>query len=418
MSCLICQADQEQQNQIWYAYADRLRSKDAFHSAQSVISPDLTSAQVSEHLRQHHFIQPSPPGQGLNRSLALQEALTSFPRYWFYILLAIYKAQALSGQQLYDLFYLDHAQDSKVLRQQLEDDLHRLSCRSFLYRVWPETLAHTLTFEDHGPYYFLGRQAIPLIERLQGMEPESLAFGAYVTSAQQVQEFYLERDSRFMKAIVAIRSNLYRRQFSFDGQLASVHLSIENWYAPVQLHCQLEDGQPFAPSALLAFRFQSNQRAFSYLLPCWFEYDRGTEEADEVAGEALRYGSYYNSLEYQNKFKEMARHSCPGPLIIICDDTYRREEVRLALAQRLKGKEVPIYLTDRQSLISDPYNQEILMRHDGQRSGLMETIWEDCVALREAHATPGTGSLTEGTSLISSTPDSSAEADLSGWSAS
>lgn len=397
MNCLICAAEEESSNQVWYAYANRLRMRDAVHSAQKLISPDLTYDQVAEHLREHQYIQPPPPGKGLNRSLALQEALTSFPRYWFYIMLAMYRAQALSEQQLYKMFYLDHAKDSVSLQKQMKSDLQRLSSRSFLYRVWPESLAHTIEFEDAGPYYFLNRQSIPLVERLEGLESESLAFGAYVTSAAQVQEFYLERDARFLEVIVALRSGLYRRESTLAGKSAIVHLAIENWYAPIQLHCEISEGDPFSPAALTGFRCEAPNGSWSHLLPCWWEYDRGTEEAGEIADEVLRYSKYYATERYRQQFPILAAHGCPGPLIVVCEDSYRREEVRSALSARLGDQKVPVYLVERASLIHDPYGEGILLRpgDDAGRYSLLEVVWDHTQKLRDAHALPGTANLTD-----------------------
>lgn len=419
MSCLICSADEETANQVWYSYAHRLRMRDALSTAQKTIDEELTYDQVAEHLRTHEYIQPSPPGKGLNRSLALQEALTSFPPYWFYLMLALYRAQALSEQQLYKMFYLEQAKDSAALIEQMRSDLQRLSSRSFLYRVWPESLAHTLKFEDAGPYYFLNRQAIPLVERLEGLPGESLSFGAYVTSAAQVQEFYLERDARFLEVIVALRSGLYRREVELEGKSAIAHLAIENWFAPIQLHCEIAEGEPFSPAALIGIRCEAPDGSWSHLLPCWFEYDRGTDEASEVADEIFRYSRYYGSEHYRNQFPILALHSCPGPLIVVCEDAYRREEVREQLAAKLGDQEIPVYLVERSSLTHDPYGAGILLRpgdEDGRYS-LLEVMFEHSKRLREAHALPGTAHLDDpaGSTPSAKANPESQRIEVEGW---
>ena len=415
MECVICNADEEARNQVWYAYANRLKMRDAMRAAHKLVDDSLTLDQVETHLRDHQYTQPSPPGKGSNRSLALQEALTSFPRYWFYILLAIYRAQALSEQQLYKMFYLDHAKDSAKLQKQMRKDLHRMTSRSFLYRVWPEALAHTLNFEDPGPYYFLNRQAVALVERLEGLASESMPFGSYVTSAQQVQEFWLERDARFLETVVSMRSGLYRHEMTVEDRAMVVHLAIENWYAPIQLHCELGEGNPFAPSALMGFRFETRDGGLSHLLPCWFEYDRGTDEASEVAEEVLRYGSYYASEHYHSQFPILSKLSCPGPLIIVCDDAYRREEVRGELSARIGKQLAPIYLVERGSLINDPYGQGILLTpgDDQSRFSLLGVIWDNTLALRESHAMAGTGHLTDGGE--SSSKNKAQQVELGSW---
>jgi hypothetical protein len=420
MACAICEADNEFKDKVWYTYADRLRVRDAARSAQKLISEDLTAEQVKEHLLYHHFIQPTPPGKNLNRSLALQEALTSFPRYWFYLLLALYRAQALSEQQIYQLFYLESAPDSVELYDQMQQDLNRLSYRSFLYKLWPDCMADTMRFEDSGPYYFINRQAIPLVERLMGLESESLPFGAYVTSAQQVQEAYLERDSRFLDTVVAMRSQLYRREFEFDNRPSTVHVAIEHWYAPIQLHTELSDGEAFSPAALLGFRVDSRDGALSHLLPSWWEYDRGTEEPGEVVKEILRYALYYGGERYQQQFPALANNNCPGPLIVVCEDSYRRQEITALLAAKLGDSQVPLYLVDRGTLLRDPYAEEILVKASdpSSRYSLLPVIWQEGKILRDVHAIPGTGSLGDGsgTAPLSLDESEGAEAvDLSGW---
>lgn len=411
MECLICSAEEEAATQVWHTYAARLRMRDALHAAQTMISPELSYGQVADHLRDHQFTQPGPQGQKLNRSLALQEALTTFPRYWFYMMLALYRAWTLSEQQLYQMFYLEQAEDSEELREQMRGDLHRLTARSFLYKVWPQKLSQAITFEDQGPYYFLNRQAVPLIERLEGMPAGTMPLSSYITSADLIKEQSMESDTRFMKAVVSLRSQLYGREFTIEDRQLSVHLGIENWYSPVQLYQQMEGDYDFAPSALLGFRFESRDGSISHLLPSWWEYDRGTEEAEEVVADVARYGSYYQSEEYRLRFPALAENSCPGPLIVVCDDTYRREEIRQAMAKSFAGQQVPVFLTDRGSLVATPYSDEILVSIDGSSSALLNTIWNNCAPLREAHAVPGTGSLE-----AERKPEAESKThDLSGW---
>ena len=396
MDCPICQAELEEQGKVWHAYAQRLRLRDAVRAAQHGWPNDeLTSEMVRTHLREHHWIQPSPPGKGLNRSIAMQDALTTFQLSWYYLMLALYRGQALSRDQIYRMFYLDHADNSDQLREKLLADLQKLSFRSYLYQVWPDVITD-MRFEDSGPYYFLNRQAVPLVERLEGMEPGSLPFGMYVTSQQQVQEYYLERDARFLDVIVAMREHLYRREFELDGKTCSVHMGIEHWYAPIQLHAEI-NGDQFSPSGLVALRAESRDGTFATLLPVWFEYDRGTEEAAETADEILRYAEYFESDFYKDKFPLLAENKTPGPLVVICEDAYRREEVGRLLGAKLAGQSVPIYLTERTTLLKDPYAADVLtpVGDSDQRYSLLDRMMLHTQLLVQRHVFSGTAHLTD-----------------------
>jgi len=421
MECAICNAELEEQEKVWHAYAHRLRLRDAVRVAQRTWPQDeLTSEMVRTHLREHHYIQPSPPGKGLNRSMALQETLTTFQRPWFYLMLALYRGQALSRDQIYRMFYLDHAENSDQLRDKLLADLQKLSYRSFLYQVWPDTIS-TLRFEDPGPYYFLNRQAVPLVERLEGLESGSLPFGMYVTSQQQVQEFYLERDARFLDVIVTMREQLYRREFELMGKMCHVHLGVEHWYAPVQLHTEVE-GQPFSPSGLVALRAESRDGTFSTLLPVWFEYDRGTEDAEETSDEILRYAKYFESDAYRSKFPLLAENRSPGPLVVLCEDAYRREEIGRMLGAKLGQQAAPIYLTERPTMMQDPYAPDVLVPvgDSDQRYGLLERMIFHTQTLISRHILSGTAHLTDPPAkelLGKNNPTgvSPSDVDLSSW---
>jgi hypothetical protein len=420
MDCVICQADFEEQGKVWHAYANKLRLRDALRIAQRTWpEAGLTSEMVRAHLREHHYIQPSPAGT-LDRGLALQEALTTFPRSWYYLMLALYRGQALSRDQIYRMFYLDHADNSDQLREKLLSDLQRLAFRSFLYQVWPDTIS-TLRFEDPGPYYFLNRQAIPLVERLEGLETNSLPFGMYVTSQQQVQEFYLERDARFLDVVVSMREHLYRREFEISGKPCHVHLGVEHWYAPSQLYTEL-DGENFAPSGMAALRVESRDGTFSTLLPVWFEYDRGTEDAEETADEILRYAKYFESEKYAQMFPLLHEHKNPGPLVIICEDAYRREEVSRILGAKLAGQDAPIYLTERSTMLHDPYAPNVLSptADKPQRYSLIERMLAHSQALINKHVFSGTAHITDPSARelskqSGSSNIQSAEVDLSAW---
>lgn len=363
--CVICQAEPEEAEKVWYAYATRLRVRDAYKTAKRVFTEaDLSLEDVGEHLREHHFVQPGPPGKP-NRNLALQEAMNQLHKPIHLLLQAIYRAQALSLRQIEEMFYIDQAEDPEPLRERMRTELRKLSYRSFLYQLWPENIG-TLSFDDPGPYYLLNRQACPVVERLEGLPAESIPFGAYVTSLSQVKEFYLERDSHFVEVIISLRRHLYQRPFMFEGREMQVHLGIEHWYAPVQTHCSVpsldgKEEEPFAPSGLVGFRMESRDGTFSTLLPVWFEYDNGTDDPGEVAAEILRYGAYYKSEGYRKQFPRMHESGVTGPLIVICEDAYRREEIGDALKRELEGQEVPIYLTERPSLLGDPYASKLLL---------------------------------------------------------
>ena len=398
--CVICNADQEESDRVWYAYAGRLRLRDALRVAQKQWpDAELTSELVQAHLHHHPFVQPTPPGK-LNRGMALQEALAGFRRHSLFLLLAIYRAKSLSARQIYQFFYLDHAEDSEDLRALMARDLRKLSYRSFLYQLWPENVG-TLSFPDPGPYYFLNRQACPVVERLEGLESSSLPFGQYVTSISQVKEFYMERDARFMDVVTAMRAGLYQRSFLLEGREVTVHLGVEHWYAPVQLFCELPnpnggEGSHFAPSGLFGLRVESRDGALSALLPVWFEYDRGTEEADETVDEILRYAAYYSSSFYKTKFPRLAAHNNPGPLIVLCDDAYRRQEMVLALRDRVGDRHVPIYFTERPTLLRDPYAQGVLtgIADPDRHYSLLERVVHHNKALIDQRVFAGTDRLT------------------------
>lgn len=397
MECPLCTCGTSEHDEVWHAYAQNMKLADAHRMAQRRLDdPSITSEQVDEHLRRHHWVQPSPPGK-LHPSLALQEALVEFKRHEFYLLRALYRAKALSARQIYALFYLDHAVDGPDLQQRLADDLHRLTFRSFLYQHWPENRG-ALTFDDPGPYYCLNRQAIPIINRL---EDTSVAFNSYTTSIAQIQEFNLEHDCRFHDVIVALRQSLYRRSFSLAGREVQAHVGVEHWYAPVQLntHLKLLDGQEvnFTPAGLLGVRLESRDSDLSTLLPLWLEYDRGTHDADLVAQSVLCYGNYFNSPDFKKRFPRLAEHKSTGPLVVICESAYRRDEVAQALEARLGGKRVPVYLTDRPTVSHDPYTPGILTTPGGgdERFTLLDRLVEHSRTLIQHRVYVGTDRLTD-----------------------
>lgn len=399
MPCLLCDATAEQHEKIWCAYASRLNLRDAWRMSMRTLELEdgqLTDEEVQEHLFEHHWVQPSPPGK-FHRSLALQEALTTFPRHLFWLLRAIYRAKALSERQIYAMFYLQAAPDGLELRERFKQDLRRLVFRSFLYQHWPENRG-ALAYEDPGPYYFLNRQAIPVVERLEGV---TLEFTTYTTSLQQVHEFQLEHDARMLDVVVAMRECLYDRVFPYGDEQMAAMVGIEHWYSPVQLESHLvlpnKEEVNFAPSALLGVRMESQSGNLSTLLPVWLEYDRGTEEPEDVARGITYYAAYYATSEYKQLFPRLAEHQTPGPLICVCESPYRRDEVAEAFGELLGERQVPVYFTDRQTFCHDPYREDILYAAgaERQRYALLERMLHHCDALVAQRVFAGTDRLTD-----------------------
>lgn len=381
MECVLCAAEAEDQEKVWHAYGSRLNFRDPWRVAQNQLNLiDITLEEVEEHLTHHAWVQPSPLGK-LYRSLALQEALTTFPRYLFYLFRALYRAKALSQKQIYSMFYLDQGADSTELKAKMESELRRLVFRGYLYRHWPENKG-ALDYEDPGPYYFINRQGIPIVERLEGIPSGDLEFTSYITSLSQVLEFNLEHDARLMDAVVAMRERLYRRTFDWQESELQMHVAIEHWYAPVQLHAHLtlEDGRElnFTPAALIGIRAETRDGSLSSLLPLWFEYDRGVDEPEQVVESIVLYGEYYKSSAYQTMFPRLVEHNATGPLICICESPYRRDEISALLSEVLPEQPVPLYLTDRQSFVHDPYATGILTspQNPGKRYTLTERLME------------------------------------------
>lgn len=364
--CPICALADEEHDRIWHAYGARINLRDSFKVATRIFAgkePEvqISEEQVAEHLLGHHWVQPTPLGK-FNRSFALQEAMTSFPRHLLLLLRALYRARALSKQQIYRLFYLDHAPDSQALRDQIDRELQALTFRSYLFCHFPENKG-ALTFEDEGPFYFINRQAIPLVEHLEGTELEP---GTYTTSIAQVQEYFLEHDTRFLDVIVRLREALYQRPFPYGQSQLTAHLGLDHWYAPAQLHCPLPSPSgvgtiEFSPAAALGFRVEVRDGSMNTLLPLWIDYDRGTEQVDEMADGLLLYAAYYGDSAYRQRFPRLAEHRTPGPLLVICENAWRCQQLAEALHERFGDQDVPVYLADRSTLMQDPYAPNILI---------------------------------------------------------
>jgi hypothetical protein len=364
VSCPLCDLAPEPAANLWRVYGQRLSPRDV-HRLLVKQHPELSvsEAEIDTHFREHPFEQPAPEGK-LHRSQALQEGLTTFPRYLFYLFRALYRGTALSQRQIYAMFYLDQAADSPQLQAQMRGELHRLVARNYLYRVYPEQLS-AVSYDDPGPFYFIGRQGIPLAEKLEGIAPGELHARHYMTNFQNVEPYHLEKDLRFLDAIVALRRRLYRRTFRYADRELQAHIGIEHWYAPSELlaHIQLPDGRAFnfTPSALLGVRAETRDGSLSTLLPLWLEYDRGIDDIAAVVDNILCYGFYYQHEHYAQTFPRLAEHQNPGPLVILCETPYRRDEVAAALRSVLPDRPVPVYLADRASFCHDPYEDGQLL---------------------------------------------------------
>jgi hypothetical protein len=356
--------DHEEHKHLWRVYGQRIAVSDPYRLFQKA-HPEIpiTEAMVDEHFRSHPFEQPGPGNNKINRSQALQEALTTFPKYLFYLFRALYRARSLSQSQIYTIFYLDQSADSPELREQMERELHRLVARNYLYRVWPAQLTE-VTYNDPGPFYFIGRQAIPVVEKLEGISPGELPPKHYITNAQNIEPYFLEKDVRFLDVIVALRYWLYRRTFTYSERELVAHVAIEHWYAPSQLtaYIEMNNGRAvhFTPQALVGIRAETRDGSLSTLLPLWIEYDRGLDETHQVVDEILCYGLYYQHEHYQQMFPRLAETQTPGPLLILCETPYRRDEMLQALQAVLPPRPVPIYLVDRTSFCHDPYAEGLL----------------------------------------------------------
>lgn len=394
--CPLCDADERTADNIWYAYADRLAMKDAFRAAKRLLGSAVEWDTVTQHLYHHHWVQPQPPGR-LVKNLALQEVMTGFSRYMFLLLQAVYRGKALSKRQIYIMFYIDHAEDSEALREQMHRDLQRLVFRSFLYQHWPENKG-ALQFDDPGPFYFINQRALPILERLEGHE---ISFNEYVPSLAKIKEFNLESDSRFLDVIVRLRACLYGRRFHYADEMLQAHLAIEHWIPPHALHTHLaiDDRKEihFSPAGLVGMRVETISGSLSTILPLWLHYDRGIDTPQEIVDRLNAYTPYLQSTHYVMQFPRLAEHKNPGMLVVVCDSPYRRDEIQETLHKQTTALAMPTYLTDRASFSRDPYDTGILV-HSGdvkERYSLIDQLIEHNKRIIQTRVFASTDRLTD-----------------------
>jgi hypothetical protein len=121
------------------------------------------------------------------------------------------------------------------------------------------------------------------------------------------------------------------------------------------------------------------------------------DEPSQVVESVLCYAVYYRSETYRKMFPRLAEHRCTGPLIVMCENAYRRDEIAAELGAALGGRHVPVYLTERPTFLTDPYAQGILLSatHPGQRFSLLDRLAEHNRPLIEHRVFSGSDHLTD-----------------------
>lgn len=382
-NCPLCELDNVNHDNLWRVFGQRLSLKDVKTLFEKQNDISISEEQINEHFRFHPVEQPTPEGKKMNRGHALQEAMTTFPKYLHYMFRALYRAKALSQEQIYNMFYLGQASgDSEDIKKVMQDDLFRLTMRNYLYRVYPEQFPN-LSFSHQGPFYFIGRQGIPLVEKLEGIVPGEMGPKHYMTNFQNVEPYNMEIDLKFLDTVVALRSKLYNRSFAYNGETTQIHLAIENWFSASELTAQIDLGNArninFTPDSVVGFRCETRSGELSTLLPLWLSYDRGIDEIADVVDNTLAFGLYFQHEKYKKTFPRLYEQKTPGPVIIICETPHRRDELASALKPQFEQsrREIPIYLTDKETFCTDPYMEGALYspQQTGKSFDLIERLF-------------------------------------------
>lgn len=396
-SCVLCQlvtADDHEagtiHNRIWYAFGERLNVEDAYHVAMKN-GVEAPREIIQEHLLHHAYEQPQAQGK-YKSDRALQEVISTFPEYYYWILRTLYRFKALSEKQIKRIFYEPYYEAPGESDQRFEEDFTRLIFRSFLLKH-NITSKGALLYEDEGPYYFLNRQAIPVVENL---EKTTLSPKLYTTRSSQVEEFHLEEDSRLNECFTALRTSLYNRSFKIGKRDISLHLSVENVHTSKRMHWLLpktkkSEAEMFAPSLFAALRMEDND-ALSVLLPFFFEYDRGTKSIAAVVEKLINYFRFFASEVYEQALPALSDEKHYPPVFVVVDTPFRAAEIIRQVEARVGPRPLALYFCDYETFKHDPWASGIwraINTDENERFGFLARLLFHSQKLTQSRALHG-----------------------------
>jgi hypothetical protein len=297
---------------------------------------------------------------------------------------------ALSGWQIAELFYWNgstHPNKRRAAREACYRDLKRLVYGDFLYRFYPPSGTTPASArrrrQEHLSLYYLGRDAIPLVELHDGHE---LTRNEYVMSIDQLNDHArVFRDHDGASAVSALARQARELQHAgeplvVDGLQLQLSFQPLNWYGPRRTALSFTEpiGQTrrrIAPSGLAAIGVDIPGQV-SLLAPFFYEYVSGAKPNEQVAEKLLRYAELRLSGALSERFPKFPLQWLP-PILVICRDPGRVAAVQEAVAVLVARNEL---LRDGRAPVAIIADAPTLTQH-----GITGTCW---MSLWETGARP------------------------------
>lgn len=346
--CALCllSLDEDVHRTVFYAYQEAANLRDAVIKIKE-IGIDTTPEELRTHIQYHRPIQPQPHNR-LRSANALYNA-EALPSRLQAILSLVSRVPALSGTHLAEFFYWNGKPEHLAsARAACYRDLSRLVKDNFLYRWYPPTTAgptgaRIRAWQHRLSFYFLGRDAVPLIEKTEG-RTLSRANTDWVVSSDDLPEPHEVFAAGAAGESVAALTRQANRLAAIDAFLLgnkgrfNLELATDSWFGPKRL-TGLNKSKQRPVWGLAAFRVYPQGGDEDFLSPFLYEYDDGLRPQKDVAESLLRFIDMKRNGSIGKWFPQLQKAHVFPPILLISSDPFRLESLRrsVQIAARKKG---------------------------------------------------------------------------------
>jgi hypothetical protein len=354
--CPLCHADDQAHSAAWHAYGVEKDVTGAVAAAQDAGVEGVTPAVVRKHFPNHNYAQPSPNKRiSAEEQLYLAEGLTDREKK---ILLAVGRMRVMKAKQIIDLLFTPETATDASAQKSAYRTLHKLRYMHMLYQY------RTRTKRSPEVYYFLGKHAVPFVEREDGI----LQGQKCVSKITDINEWLLNHDTTAVEVFIQLRKQLYNNRGTHNmvdvaGQKMDLNLPSDAWWGARSLIFGFTNPfnaleQKATPDGFAALTFNDGRHR-QFRLPFFYEWDSGSKEMEDTVEQMVNYVALAMSGAVGQRFPQLAVPGYCPPVLLVTKSPYRAQKLAQMIREacsKFAPEAVPaMFVTDMETLQNAAY---------------------------------------------------------------
>jgi len=333
---------------------------------------EVTPEQVKAHFSDRHKIEQPMMTGSLNHEHLLSLA-NGFSDEGQAVINAIYRQHVLMTRQIVDVFY-GRGRSLNAARQAALGELSPLAQAHFLYRYYPSD--EDAKRKNPPPQFsksaiwYLGRAAIPYIKERYGLN----FYPPHITRARDVKTETMIHDLKANGIFSSICAALNEAKGKIPYQDGDILLEAlpANWYGPgpqalnmAFLDRQTSQERRIMPDGFASLSVHRSGDISNCQLPFFYEFDNGTRDPKDVAGQLLAYHLLALSGVATRRFSDLDVDQYALPVLMVFSDKGRAKKVSRLFREKAQtelGIEngAPIFIANEKDWNTDPFAADVV----------------------------------------------------------